>query len=550
MTKSDHTQPHIIERNVTYHEDAAALFRELGGTDSTELYSGAALLESADISTRSGISSLAVLDTSLRLTCQGQSVEVIPLSPSGEHLAALLRATLTDYAAEEGFQFPSSAATEEAERLTAVSTVEPLRRLQSLPGFPPGLPLLVGGMAFDYLGTFEELPEVADSANTYPDYQFHMAEIMLDINHREQSAVLRAVAVGEHEATVRRRVDDLAEKISMFHVKHEPSAGDSSVSEAPGVSVISGPSSTSGGSDSTEPQGTLRVTAQTSDADFRTQVEEMKRHIDCGDIYQVVPARAFTAPCPDAFSAYLHLRDTNPSPYMFYLRGTSTDGRPYELFGASPESNLKFEAASRTLQLYPIAGTRPRGLHPDGSVNHELDIRQELAMRTDAKELSEHTMLVDLARNDLARVAEPGTRRVADLLQVDRYSRVMHLVSRVTATLAPDLDALDAYRACMNMGTLTGAPKLRATELLRGAEKQRRGSYGGAVGYLRGGGDMDTCIVIRSAFVQDGIAVVQAGAGVVRDSDPQSEADETLHKAYAVLHALALAADKNLEVVR
>ncbi|KQB84687.1 anthranilate synthase component 1 [Corynebacterium oculi] len=524
MTKNTHTQPHIIERNVTYHEDAAALFRELGGTDPSEGSAGAALLESADISTRSGISSLAVLNSSLRLTCQDQRVTVTALSPSGEHLRSTLLAALPDYATGEGFRFPPSEAAEEGERLTAISTVEPLRRLQSLPGFPPGLPLLVGGMAFDYLGTFEELPEVADSANTYPDYQFHLAEVMLEINHRERTAVLRAVAVGEHESEVRRRVEELAEKISMFHVKHDP------------VTPV--------------PQGTLRATAGTSDADFRAQVEDMKRHIDCGDIYQVVPSRSFTAPCRDAFSAYLHLRGTNPSPYMFYLRGISTDERPYELFGASPESNLKFEAATRTLQLYPIAGTRPRGLHPDGSVNHELDIRHELAMRTDTKELAEHTMLVDLARNDLARVAEPGTRRVADLLQVDRYSRVMHLVSRVTATLAPGLDALDAYRACMNMGTLTGAPKLRATELLRGVEGIRRGSYGGAVGYLRGGGDMDTCIVIRSAFVQDGTAVVQAGAGVVRDSDPQAEADESLHKAYAVLHALALAAGKNLEVIR
>lgn len=200
------------------------------------------------------------------------------------------------------------------------------------------------------------------------------------------------------------------------------------------------------------------------------------------------------------------------------------------------------------MQLDPIAGTRPRGLAADGSIDHELDTRMELQLRTDAKEVAEHTMLVDLARNDVARVATPGTRKVVDLLQVDRYSRVMHLVSRVTAELAEDLDALDAYRACMNMGTLTGAPKLRATALLRELEGTRRGSYGGAVGYLQGNGDMDNCIVIRSAFVSGTTAVVQAGAGVVRDSNPQSEADETLHKAYAVLNAIALAANAELEV--
>ncbi|MDY5403895.1 MAG: chorismate-binding protein, partial [Trueperella sp.] len=197
-----------------------------------------------------------------------------------------------------------------------------------------------------------------------------------------------------------------------------------------------------------------------------------------------------------------------------------------------------------------IAGTRPRGRDADGYISHELDIRAELDMRTDAKELAEHTMLVDLARNDLARVATPGTRKVAALLQVDRYSHVMHLVSRVTARLADGMDALDAYRACMNMGTLTGAPKIKATQLLRAQEKRRRGSYGGAIGYLRGDGSMDTCIVIRSAFVAGGVAAVQAGAGVVRDSNPQSEADETLHKARAVLEAIARAQGKKLEVER
>ena len=150
-------------------------------------------------------------------------------------------------------------------------------------------------------------------------------------------------------------------------------------------------------------------------------------------------------------------------------------------------------------------------------------------------------MLVDLARNDVARISEPGTRHVADLLQVDRYSHVMHLVSRVVGQLRDDLDSLHAYQACMNMGTLVGAPKIRASQLVRNVEKKRRGSYGGAVGYINGEGDMDTCIVIRSAFVKDDIAHVQAGAGVVFDSVPQLEANETRQKAAAVLNAIALA---------
>ncbi|WP_080792093.1 anthranilate synthase component 1 [Corynebacterium pacaense] len=518
--------PSVVSLDVRYHEDAASLFAHLGGTAADD----SALLESADITTRNGISSLALLKGSVRVTCRGQQVTAESLSASGEAIVLRLGEQLAPYLRSRTtggavFEFPVSDAVDERERLTAVSTIEVLRRLQLDSGVEdPALPLVMGGFSFDYLETFEELPAVGESVNTYPDYQFLVAEIILDINHQEKSATLRGVSIDPQSLTselemLARRIDRALPGTSDAY---RGSAGDTDV---------------------------LRVTADIPDAEFRAQITGLKRNIHNGDIYQVVPARTFTADCPDAFAAYLQLRATNPSPYMFYIRGLH-DGSSYELFGASPESNLKFSAHDRELQLYPIAGTRPRGLNADGSINHELDIRNELDMRTDAKEIAEHTMLVDLARNDLARVAVPASRRVADLLQVDRYSRVMHLVSRVTATLHPDLDALDAYRACMNMGTLTGAPKLRAMELLRGVEKHRRGSYGGAVGYLRGNGDMDNCIVIRSAFVRDGVAAVQAGAGVVRDSNPQSEADETLHKAYAVLNAIALASSSTLEVIR
>ncbi len=505
------SSPTIHTRDVRYHADASGLFAHLGGS---------LLLESADITTKSGISSLAVLASSVRLTCTGHTVTAEALSESGEVIVEKLNGQLAGYG-RDTFTFPRTGAVDERERLTAVSPVEPLRALTRDAGYSTDtLPMLAGGIAFDFLETFEDLPAVGEGPNTYPDYQFELAEIVLNINHEEQTAQLTGVSFA---GDLTPRIDELAALIDAAVPAFEPEH---------------------------HPEDVLQVEADIDDATFRAHVEKLKGNIHNGDIYQVVPARTFTAPCPDAFAAYRQLRETNPSPYMFYQRGIGTDGRPFELFGASPESNLKFDPATREVQLYPIAGTRPRGMNPDGSVNDELDIRMELELRTDAKEIAEHTMLVDLARNDLARVAVPATRRVADLLQVDRYSRVMHLVSRVTATLDPSLDALDAYRACMNMGTLSGAPKIRAMELLRGVEKQRRGSYGGAVGYLKGDGTMDNCIVIRSAFVQDGVALVQAGAGVVRDSNPQSEADETLHKAYAVLNAIALAADSTLEVIR
>ena len=196
--------------------------------------------------------------------------------------------------------------------------------------------------------------------------------------------------------------------------------------------------------------------------------------------------------------------------------------------------------------MYPIAGTRGRALRPDGTIDQDMDSRLELELRQDKKENAEHLMLVDLARNDIARISESGTRYVKDLLNVDRYSHVMHLVSRVVGTLRKDLDAIHAYQACMNMGTLTGAPKIMASSLIRQTEKTRRGSYGGAIGFLSGDGSMDTCIVIRSAFVKDGKAYVQAGCGVVYDSKPIDEANETRKKAAAVLNAIALSHGTNL----
>lgn len=536
---------HVLQREVTYREDASALFDYLGGTQATDTV----LLESADVTTHSGITSVMVLRAALRLTCIHQDVHVHVLTPTGQAMLQRLDAQIGEYRIAEHsaddhsvYRFPTSDALDERDRLKAVNTMEPLRRLQSesgVHGDTVSLPFLAGGWAYDYLATFEDLPEVPPSANTYPDYQFIAAEILLEINHENHHAVLSALCPAGQHAALDAELDEIARRIE----------------ESPEVSVVkegaedAGAERADGAAADAPP---LRVEATVTDEEYCDIVRDLQRDIEQGEIYQVLPARAFRSPCADAFAAYRQLRATNPSPYMFYVRGTCTPGgeKPYELFGASPESSVKYTAENREIQIYPVAGTRPRGLNPDGSVNHELDIRAELDMRTDAKELAEHIMLVDLARNDLARVAVPATRKVVELLHVDRYSRVMHLVSRVVATLADDCDALDAYRACMNMGTLTGAPKLRAAELIRSVERARRGSYGGAIGYLRGNGDMDTCIVIRSAFVQDGQAIVQAGAGVVRDSRPQSEADETLHKAYTVLNSLALAAHRPLEVIR
>jgi anthranilate synthase component 1 len=215
---------------------------------------------------------------------------------------------------------------------------------------------------------------------------------------------------------------------------------------------------------------------------------------------------------------------------MFFVSMTDS-----ALFGASPETSVRVtrEGGKPIVEVKPIAGTRPRGTTSDE------DDRMEADLRLDTKESAEHMMLVDLARNDVARVSEPGTRHVAALMTLEKYARVMHLVSSVKGVLARGYDSLHALQACLNVGTLSGAPKLKATELLRRYERTRRGPYGGAIGWLNGEGLLDTGVVIRSALVKDGTAYVRAGAGVVYDSEPIAEADETRRKASAVLSAIA-----------
>ena len=548
--------PTVLTRSVRYHADGGALLEQLTHSGLLRTATGPAtqggsvrpvdcvLLESADITTKASRTTVAVLEASARLTCWGGTVMAQALDavdgsgPGADGLAALARLEegLAEHVTDRSpgrltLTLPTicddDPSIEERERLTALSTIEPLRLLARAEVDHPHLPLEAGAFAFDYLSTFESLPEVAQGANTCPDYLFYDARIILVVDHPTQEATLVGASVDA--ADLERRMEALATAIDGID---DPAAS----ADAAADTAIEAPA---GGPDSP----VLHAVPTVSDADFEAVVEEMRGYIADGDVYQVVPSRGFTIDCPDALAAYHVLRHANPSPYMFYLATPD-----FELFGASPESALLYSVRSGRVAIRPIAGTRPRGLHPDGSVDHERDTRLELELRTDAKEVAEHVMLVDLARNDVARVSRPGTRSVQDLLRVDRYSRVMHLVSEVSGELAEDLDALDAFRASMTMGTLTGAPKLRAAELIRQAEGVRRGSYGGSVGYIRGDGELDTCIVIRSGFVSAGTALVQAGAGVVAASSPAAEAAETVHKARAVLEAVAAAQGATLVI--
>jgi anthranilate synthase component 1 len=262
---------------------------------------------------------------------------------------------------------------------------------------------------------------------------------------------------------------------------------------------------------------------------YEAIVERAKEYIRAGDIFQVNPSQRFArSTSADAFTLYRALRSVNPSPYMYLLRGFGLD-----VIGASPEMLLRVE--NGTVETHPIAGTRRRGR--DAADDRRL--ADELLQ--DPKERAEHLMLVDLARNDVGRVSKPGSVRVPQFMGIERYSHVMHLVSRVTGELRDDVTPLDAMRACFPAGTLSGAPKIRAMEIIAELEPDQRGPYAGCVGYLGFDGALDTAITIRTIYLRDGVAYVQAGGGVVADSIPALEWQETQNKARALLRAIELA---------
>jgi len=263
---------------------------------------------------------------------------------------------------------------------------------------------------------------------------------------------------------------------------------------------------------------------------FEAAVRRTQEYVRAGDCVQVVLSRRTDVPFKgDPLDLYRVLRHVNPSPYMFALE----TGGGFDMVGASPEVNVRL--TGRRCEIRPIAGTRPRG------ADEAADRRLEAELLADPKERSEHLMLVDLARNDLGRVCVPGSVTVPDYAVVERYSHVMHIVSQVEGELAEGRDAFDLFRATFPAGTLSGAPKVRAMQVISELERERRGAYGGAVGYFGFDGGHDSCIVIRTASLRDGVASVQAGAGIVADSVPASEYEETVNKSKGVLRALGLA---------
>ncbi len=519
---------HTLSDSANYQLDPLAVYHKICGSSENNL-----LLESAEIDKKHQLKSLLLTDAALKIVCNGNTVTMTALTTNGKSALAFakqqLKACANIQCDEDSLVAIFPEITEQLDEKSRLLAVNPFQCLRLFNNLSPAISaelhdfsVFLGGVfAFDMMSMSEKLPDVDDGENTCPDYVYYLAETLIVIDHEAKTSeiignIFSGIHTKENNKHIRNRITELKALLAQNHTAIQQLK-----------SNIVTP---------------VDIHTDISDEVFCDNVNKLKENIKAGDIFQVVPSRTFSLPCSNTLNAYKSLKQSNPSPYMFYLKDSN-----FCIFGASPESALKYQHKNRHVEIYPIAGTRPRGFNADGSFSPDLDSRIELDLRLDKKELAEHIMLVDLARNDIARVSQPGTRYVADLLKVDRYSHVMHLVSRVCGTLDLDLDALHAYQACMNMGTLSGAPKVKATELIRQVEGKRRGSYGGAVGYLTGKGEMDTCIVIRSAFVnKNGMAQVQAGAGVVYDSDPQSEADETKQKAQAVLNAIQIAEQSTL----
>lgn len=280
--------------------------------------------------------------------------------------------------------------------------------------------------------------------------------------------------------------------------------------------------------------GKLQVQYGTRKADFLRAVERTREYIAAGDIFQAVISQRFEVdPGDDPFAVYRALRVVNPSPYMYFLRlkvDPQRKAEPLHLVGSSPE--LLVRVQGRAVEYRPIAGTRPR------AQDEAEDRRRGEELLADAKEVAEHVMLVDLGRNDVGRVSEFGSVKVHDLMVIERYSHVMHIVSSIEGRLRPELSAVDALRSCFPAGTLSGAPKVRAMEIIEELEPTRRGVYGGGVCYADYSGNLNSCIAIRSMLVKDGVGYIQAGAGIVADSVPEREYEESVNKAQAVLRAV------------
>ena len=387
-----------------------------------------------------------------------------------------------------------------------------------------GLPRFVGGavgyLAYETVHYFEpRVPVPPADPQGLPESVFLFTDSLLVFDHvRHRIEVVATARVdGDADEARRRaveRIDELAERLAGPLPRQAQLPGtpaDAEVAARAAEGYREGSNKTPG--------------------EYHGMVKRSREYVIAGDVIQVVPSQRIAVPVDTgAFDLYRSLRAVNPSPYMYFLQLDD-----FAIVGASPEMLVRAEDG--LVETHPIAGTRPRGR------DAAEDDRLEAELLADEKERAEHVMLLDLGRNDIGRVSEPGTVRVTQMLEVERYSHVMHLVSHVTGRLRDGQTAFDALRACFPAGTVSGAPKIRAMEIIAELEGERRGTYAGAVGYFSYSGNMDTAIAIRTMVIKNGVAYLQAGGGVVFDSDPETERQESLHKMNALMKAIAEAED-------
>jgi anthranilate synthase component 1 len=394
-------------------------------------------------------------------------------------------------------------------------------RLVKLPGMPRFHGGAVGYLGYETVACFERLPVPEADPLHLPEAVFCFTETMLVFDHLRRSLrIISHVRLDEQLETNYQRAVATIERL-----RNGLQGG-----AAPGTSPVGDGGTRLRGFGGGKPLGAVSTASGvpflTSRERFEAMVERAREYIQAGDIFQVVLSQRFARPVQtQPFSVYRALRAINPSPYLYYL-----DLGEVMVVGASPELLVCVEDGE--VMIRPLAGTRPRGK------DAEADLALEQELRADEKERAEHLMLVDLGRNDVGRVAEAGSVRVTEFMEVERYSHVMHLMSHVTGRLRSDLTPYDALRAAFPAGTLSGAPKVRAMEIIAELEGERRGVYGGAVGYFSHSGNLDMAIGLRTLVLKDGMAYGQAGAGIVADSIAAKEYEETEHKAGALVRAL------------
>ncbi|WP_354382776.1 anthranilate synthase component I family protein [Streptomyces sp. PvR034] len=389
------------------------------------------------------------------------------------------------------------------------------RDVARLPGLPPFHGGAVGYLGYESARHFERLPTAPGPGPDMPESVFLQADDLVVFDH-----ATRRVLITTLYDTAAETYEDAVARLCSTHERlygdHPAAAAATGAGNRPLARTRTA-----------DQQDRSAWRAHTSEERFLDMVDTAREHIRAGDIFQVVLSQRFSKPLAAApLDVYRHLRAVNPSPYMFHL----SLGGGRHVIGASPELLVKVEDGRA--QTRPLAGTRWRG------TDAAADAALEAELLADEKECAEHVMLVDLGRNDIGRIAAPGTVRVDRLMEVERYSHVMHLSSTVSGDLAEGRTPLDALRSTFPAGTVSGAPKIRAMEIIAELEQERRGVYGGALGFIGTGGDLDTAIALRTLVIADGQAWVQAGAGVVADSDPAAEYRETLNKAQALFAAV------------